>query len=326
MSMFDEAQLDQPGKVRRSKDGRPYVKRPCPNAVESTLDDDVPICREGRVPSEKRPGQTVQCPGCKGLGYVEKLYTRCTSFVGVLDDRSNLEKWRQRVTLVGLGVDHRLLTELGAADPDDRETLDGLADQAFEVGDGHVRAQKGTDLHALTELVDQGEPLPDRLFDPEREEWRPVTLQDRADMAAYHRVMTESSLEVVQSELFVVNDEYRIGGTLDRVVWDTTGTDCCAKPMILDVKTGRVDYGAGKIAMQLAVYANSQRYDPDTGERTPLGVCTHVGLALHLPQGTGTASLLVADIAAGWESVALCDQVRKFRNVSKSWLKSLQSE
>lgn len=304
---------DIQGKVRRSKDGRPYVRQDCPET-----------CTAGRVPG-KREGTTKRCPKCKGKGYVEKLYTRCTSFVGVLEDKTTVEKWRLRITLTGLGVDHGLLESLNRTDPDDREMLDAIAAEAFEIGEGHAQAQKGTDLHALAELVDRGEDLPRALIDRETGQERPVTLQDRADMAAWVRLLEEREVKVYEIERFVVQDSYEIGGTYDRLLGLGTPICQCGLPTIGDLKTGRIDYGAGKMAQQLAVYANSQDYDPETGARTPQEVCTHFGLIIHLPQGTGAATVHVVDLEAGWADVKLSDQVRNHRREQKLHMWPLES-
>ena len=174
-------------------------------------------CSSGQVVASAR-AQTKQCPKCKGKGYVEKLYHRCTSFVGVLDDRSSLEKWKLRIVLTGLGVDAGLLASLERTDPDDKEMLDAIAAEAFEIGEGHAKAQKGTDLHTLTEYVDKGWTLPEALRDPETGQERPVTLQDRADLAAWQRVSEGLSMAFsLGSEVFRRQDEYEIGGTYDRL-------------------------------------------------------------------------------------------------------------
>ena len=310
---------DDPTKVRRSKDGRPYVKQPCPDANDHDALDIVAGCGPGRVQGA-RPGTTKQCPKCKGKGYVEKLYTRCTSFVGVLDDRSNLEKWQKRIILVGLAAQPWLMPVIAATGPDDKDTLDDIADQLFEAGDGHVKAQKGTDLHTLTEYVDRGWPLPASLTDYETGQERPVTLQDRADMAAWVRVCEALQWAAVGSECFVVQDDYQIGGTYDRRVALLEPVCDCGLSTTVDLKTGRIDYGAGKIAQQLAVYAHSRDYDPATGERTDQDVCTHYGIVVHLPQGTGEATVHVVDLQAGWEAVKLSSQVREHRRMSRDMI------
>lgn len=331
-----------PTKVRRSKSGRPYVKQPCPQRIElvdeyanrQEMDDYPENCFDGRV-AGVRPGKGKQCPVCKGKGYVEKLYSRCTSFVSVLDDTTQLQAWKIRTVLTGLGVSQSLLDTLDRADPDDREVLDAIATKAFELGDGHVKAQKGTDLHTLTEYVDKGWPLPASLTDFETGQERPVTLQDRADLAAWLRVSEQLQWAELGSECFVVNDEYQIGGTYDRRVslsdvWagavEVDAFLCpCGKPLILDLKTGRIDYGAGKIAQQLAVYAHSKDYDPVTGERSDQDVCTHVGIVVHLPQGTGEATVHVVDLEAGWAAVELSSRVREHRRMAREMIWPLES-
>lgn len=318
--------------VRRSRDGRPYVKVPCPAAGRKPGD-----CQDGRVPG-KREGTTKQCPKCKGVGEKEVLYTRCTSFVGALEDRQNLEKWMKRTVLVGLAsqeeagqfADDALLWRVSDVDPSDREALDALADEAFTLGDGYEKAQKGTDLHGLAELVDQRKPLGD------------VSIEDRRDMAAWKRLVDDFGLLMLGIEVFVVQDDYKIGGTYDRRVMSydprlrcevcdvppTVTTDqnlpAVIKPKVLDLKTGRVDYGAGKMRQQIAVYAYSDDYDPETGERRPQSVCTHLGFIAHVAQGTGTAQLYAVDLVQGWKDVALSAQVREHRRSSKSGLRLIE--
>lgn len=323
----DDGPID-PNVLERDALGRPRIRVECPNVdkVEPVtvagLTQPMRLCVEGRAPSTKRAGGTVQCPKCKGRGYKLVAYTRCTSFVGVLDDRSALEKWQKRIVLAGMSVEPWLLDDVRAAGPEDRDVLDRIADRAFEAGDGYEKARKGTDLHKLSELVDAGEPLPDQLWNADAGAHRPVTLQDRADMAAYVRVRDALGLVYLERELFVVEDEHKIGGTFDGLAGFSTADQAdawsaercsCGKPVIVDLKTGRTDYGQGKMAQQLAVYAHGSRYDPATGERTPLDACPHVGIIIALPQGTGEATWLLLDLELGWRTVTLSEQVRDYR-------------
>lgn len=300
----DGDNIDRNG-VRRSKDGRPYVKGPCPE----------PTCDHGRVPG-KREGTTKLCPKRCTDGVKETLYTRCTSYVGALEDRANLEAWQKRIVLLGLKASELLRDRLGVLDIDDREGLDSLAEEAYEAGDGYRAAQKGTDLHGLTENVDRGEPLP-----------ADVTLADRADMAAWCRLLSEYAVAILGIEKFVVIDRLKIGGTYDRTVdSDDPRLACpvdCGKPRVLDLKTGRIDYGGGKMAQQLAVYANGRAYDPKSGKRSVHRVCRHVAFVVHLPQGTGVASMHRVDIVEGWKAVRLSKAVREHRRISKKWITPL---
>ena len=83
--------------------------------------------------------------------------------------------------------------------------------------------------------------------------------------------------------------------------------------MIFDLKTGSIDYGIGKIAMQLAVYAHSAIYNVDTHERTAHNADKTIGIIAHLPAGSGTCELIEVDLVAGWDAVQLAKEVREWR-------------
>jgi hypothetical protein len=145
-------------------------------------------------------------------------------------------------------------------------------------------------------------------------------------MAAYARARDRHRLRFTDAEVFVVQDELKIGGTFDRrAIWPAHAEfcGCSADAVIFDLKTGRVDYGQGKICQQLGVYAHSQRYSPETGERSPLDVCQKYGLVMHLAQGTGEARLMTVDLVEGWRAVAVSASVREHRRISKGWLMDL---
>lgn len=224
-------------------------------------------------------------------------YTRCTTYVGALEDTYNLEKWKMRMTAIGLGARPDLMLAVQACDPvRDKEALNGHCDAAVEAASASAAANMGTAVHKLTEAVDRGEL---QLAD--------VPAVARQDIAAYIDVMRQAKLEVLGIEQFVVQDTIKVGGTFDRTL------KLGGKTYIGDVKTGSLDYGMGKIAMQLAVYANSRAYSPATGERTDLDVDLERAIVIHLPIGTGKCFLRWVDIATGWEGVHLAGQVREWR-------------
>jgi len=227
----------------------------------------------------------------------EATYTRVTSFIKCLEDTSALDRWKRRIVLLGVAVDPGLFHAVAAADPEDKARLDEIADLAFEAGRGHEQARKGTDLHKLTEYAEWGDPLP---------EW--ATEADRADVDAYTATMTAHHIAILAIEQRVVVDEFRVTGTFDRLV------DHDGKRRILDLKTGGVQYGRTTMAMQLAMYAHGQFYDPLSAERTDPDVDKTVGLICHLPQGQATCTLYEVDLLAGWEGVGLARQVRDWRN------------
>lgn len=224
-------------------------------------------------------------------------YTRCTTYVGALEDTYNLEKWKMRMTAVGLGQRPDLMLAVQACDPTrDKEALNQHCDAAVEAAKASAAATMGTAVHKLTEAVDRGEMQLDD-----------VPAVARPDVAAYLGVMQQAKLQVLGIERFVVLDSHKIGGTYDRDV------SLHGRGYIADIKTGTLDFGMGKIAMQLAVYAHSRAYNVDTFERTDLDVDLERAIVIHLPIGTGKCFLRWVDIASGWEAVQLAGQVREWR-------------
>jgi hypothetical protein len=226
-------------------------------------------------------------------------YTRCTTFVDCLDDKFNLQKWQQRMVAVGLADRPDLLLAV-AAHRDDKRELDGITEKALDAAKAGAAATTGTAIHALTERNDRGQELP---IIPEAY---------RGDLEAYRQATAE--LEPVLIEQFTVNDELQIGGTPDRIYRYRGGL------YIGDVKTGSIDFGALKIAMQLSVYSRSTPYNHETKTRTPYPgqVDTSRGIVVHLPAGTGTCELRWVDLDAGWTAVQIAARVRKAR-AYKHW-------
>jgi len=251
-------------------------------ADPATAADEIPRDRWGR-PLVVPPG------GGKAVGYM-----RCTTFASTLEDTFNLSRWQQRMVAIGL-VDRPDLQLAVAAHRDDKSRLNDLCNEALDAAAAKAAATTGTALHALTEQHDRG------TLDIAK-----VPLAYRPDIEAY--VEATRGLEVVQIETFGVIDDMKVGGTWDRIVTYK------GRNVIADLKTGSVDYGMLKIAVQLAIYSRCVQYDFRTHTRTPLpDVDQAVALVIHLPAGTGTARLLEVDIAAGWQAVDCAVRVRAWR-------------
>ncbi|MDA3624288.1 PD-(D/E)XK nuclease family protein [Saccharopolyspora sp. WRP15-2] len=226
-------------------------------------------------------------------------YTRCTTFVDALEDTYNLTQWEKRMVAIGLSERADLLLAV-AAHRDDKKKLNEVANAAKEAAKASSAATTGTALHALTERVDRGEPLPAL----------PETAQ--RDIDAYRRATVD--LNSVAIEQFCVYDPFRIGGTPDRVV------EYRGQLYIADVKTGSIDFGAMKIAMQLGVYSRSTPYDFRTHTRGqwPRDIDQDRGIVIHLPAGTGRCELRWIDISKGWDAVLVAKAVRDWRG-EKDW-------
>jgi hypothetical protein len=247
------------------------------------------------IPTEierDRMGRPLVIPRGQEATGARIAYTRCTTFVGCLEDRYNLEKWQQRMVLIGISESPDLLLS-AAAHRDDKTMLNSIAEEAQTIAKARSSATIGTAVHKFTADMDRGLEI-----GHVPGEWqRDLDAYKQATAMLHHRYV----------EQFMVQDDLCIGGTPDRIV------ELNGRNYIADTKTGDIER-AGKIAMQLAVYANSDLYDIVTGHRTPIDIDRSNGIIIHLPAGTGTCQLYWVNIAAGWRAVQLAAQVRDWRS------------
>lgn len=222
-------------------------------------------------------------------------YTRCTTFIDVIEDKYNLQQWEKRMVATGLAKRPDLMLGV-TAHLDDKAELNRLCEQAKEAAASSAAATTGTALHALTEQVDRGRDLP------------PLTPPHLDDLEAYRQATAR--LRAIHIEQFVVLDTLQIGGTPDRIVQVTPQLR-----EIADVKTGSIEYGHVKIAAQLAVYARSMLYDPATGDRTRHDASLLRGLVIHLPAGQGICTLYEVDLELGWRAVLAAKETRALRGI-----------
>lgn len=239
------------------------------------------------VPRDRYGRPLIKTPDGKSTAY-----TRCTTFVGVLEDTYNLAKWQQRMVALGLASRDDLLMAV-SAHHDDKQELDRICEAAKEAAAASSGATIGTALHRICERLDRGEKID-------------VPTAAKADVAAYQRAT--KGIRWTHIERITVHDGLKVAGTPDRIGIDTDGV-----ARVFDLKTGSVEYGMGKISMQLAMYAHSQAYDPDLNTRSPLEVDLDKAVVIHLPAGSGTCELLDVDIAAGWEAIDHAEWVRGWR-------------
>lgn len=227
----------------------------------------------------------------------KRSWTRATTVASTLSDKFGLQQWAQRMTARGLVVRPDLFARVAACDPDDKQQLNRLVDDAKEAAAASSGANLGTALHSFTEQLDRGvavnAPAP----------WD-------ADLAAYQHTLAVNGVVIDQAyvENIVTLPVQGVAGTFDRLV-DLGGTLTVA-----DLKTGSfLDWH--EIAIQLALYAHAETiYDPATRTHTPMPpVDQQRALVIHLPAGKATCELWTVDIEQGWEAAQQALQVREWR-------------
>ncbi|MEU4155677.1 hypothetical protein [Actinoplanes sp. NPDC026670] len=266
--------------------------------------------------------------------------TRMTTRIGSLEEKSNLERYYKRMVLRGASFMQAELNQVRRLDPDDpkdKRELNRLAAKAEELSGANDKRERGTWLHGLSEHVDRGEELP-----------AAASESDHRDMAAYKAAT--AMLKVIHIEELTVCRALTASGTPDRVCF-YDGLDPDGEPagnLITDLKTGSVEWGELKMAMQLAGYSRSKFYDhrrfivpgyddeQDRAKRlaalskwktrttfsaeeaaaayTDLpNVNQRWGLIMNLPAGTGVCTVYWIDLTKGWKAALLADQVHEVR-------------
>lgn len=274
--------------------------------------------------------------------------TRVTTGIDKLEDKKLLEAWKIRSTLAGaaiadvstdldspsiieragaLAAEYELAIEktdkldrkgklfagemgmrLEAAKKAYDRGMDGLAEEAMTIAGTHLKAEHGTHLHALTAIFDDQGPDALRATEP--------TPADMLDVQAYAAATKKLGLEVVEVEKRVVVPDRGETGTLDRIYYYKPEGATRRIKVVGDLKTGRIDYGAGKIAMQIGDYAQGEGYDPITHEYEKLGVSKTIGLLIHLPAGMATCTIYEVDLRKGHEGLKLASDVKVWRQTT----------
>jgi len=261
--------------------------------------------RHGKTQAPKifpPPGEVWRTPG--GRKQAGRYYTRVTTLVKALEEAHALYGWKVRRAVVGLGQrpDLQLLAASLTTEDHDRAAVEELAERCIEAS-GSSAAAVGTALHAFTERIDRGELV----------EYVPEAFRELVE--AWQRITAPLRLEY--REVHTVHDELGAAGTPDAFGF-------CSLPdpdgvvddrRVIDLKSGRIDYPAA-MSGQLYVYASSDLYDPETGERRPLEVNRRWGLIAHIKSdGTEPPGLYWLNLEHGRRCVELAIPVREWRAV-----------
>lgn len=218
--------------------------------------------------------------------------------------------WLAANAMVGMVKDRSIAAQVGSLTskygdpwnvPEGKKAIKPLVKRAQEAGGSSEASSLGTAFHEFCEVVDEGR-WPE-FAPPELTPW----------LHAYREAM--SDYEHIDSEVFVVNDELETAGSFDRVVGTPEGL-----VVVGDIKSGKHDPSYPlKVTMQVAIYANSLRYDQVTGVRTPIhpDLDLKTGLLIHAPirgGGKPAVKIYALDLEFGMEMARLAVAVRKARS------------
>jgi uncharacterized protein (DUF736 family) len=184
-------------------------------------------------------------------------YTRASSLGDYVAATEFLRRWEKRYLARQLGRNEDLAALAGLEtystgfDEDSvtksasGKRLDSIIDRALERGRIHERADYGTVIHALTEPGNEGY----------------VPVRATIDVHAFWELLEINDVEVLGTELFIVNDKLRTAGTFDHLLRTKQHGVC-----IGDKKNGRNINGLG-FAVQFVTYADGVLYNARTEER-----------------------------------------------------------
>ena len=235
----------------------------------------------------------------------ERSWQRVTTFIKLLADTYNLDQWRLRQASIGLSKRPDLMLMIASvAEP---ESKDGKADvqravdAAIEAAGSSTGANLGTAIHAMTETVDRGNPVP------------PTTPEVAAKIADYTATLERYGLVPVGEwiERVIVHPDLDVAGTADRFVRCPDG-----HVRVADLKTGKsVNFGQLEYSMQLAAYATAAGMWNGTGwDAMPDRLDPTTGYIIHLPAQTDEpCEVYTVDLEVGYQACRLAVDVRGAR-------------
>jgi hypothetical protein len=212
-------------------------------------------------------------------------------------DTRNLELWGKRMVAAGMVIDPNLRENL-AVDIENKTLGDAVAEDAIKAARAHEKANRGTQMHKVLELV---------LLNQEE---RLLTEQQRRDAEVLRRTLDRYGLEPYDgmAEQFVAWPHHRVGGRFD-----------CALRRRADDRVVMTDLKSGpnaiayphSTAIQLALYARAPWISDGieiAGDTTtitawrkhPEQLDRRTGYVLLVPADAEIGTLHEVDIDYGW--------------------------
>lgn len=248
------------------------------------------------------------------------LYTRASGLADFISEQEFFHRWEMRYLAMGIARNPDLAGEaatetyntgllhpaFGKQKTASGKRLDSIIKRALDREGIHEKADYGTAVHGFTEPGAPAVPP-----------WQGPWGQIGPDVASFDDWNRAYGVRVVDTERFVANDAVMGAGTFDHTVLipgHPLFSDPWGQPLltIADKKTGK--YEPHHWAIQLAVYANGEPYDPDDSRPGWPGGEERVnrkwGLVWQIREGATVGHIV--DLEAGWEAAQRAAWVRDY--------------
>jgi hypothetical protein len=234
-------------------------------------------------------------------------WSRASTVASTLDDQTGLTSWKLRTALSGIAQRPDLVA-LAASAYGDKAVLDEVAEKAHIVANGDASANLGTALHAaLVHATKHPEQAP--------EDFAPTFA---GEIRAAAVALSAAGLRILPqwAERVVLNEADNVAGTVDHLAEYVDGS---GPVVMLDIKTGKLDYSGLKFSIQLASYCgatHARNFTDNTWEPLP-AIRRDYALILHVPIGCIAAQLYVVPLALGRAGLELANKVREIRKAGR---------
>jgi hypothetical protein len=247
-----------------------------------------------------------------------KAYTRASGLGDFVTDNEFLKAWHMRNLAVALGR-RRDLANLAAVEPYNTglheppqaiksasaKKLDVVIARALDYVAIDERADHGSVVHHVTETEKDLSPYTGH-----------VPMDVIRERAVFLKCLAKNKVRRLGSEMFTVQDEIRVAGTFDHLLWHND-----LGVFIGDTKNGRNANNLG-FSIQFADYANSVMYWPNGARMTleeyvkaRFGITDPINreVAVLFSVRDGECKTKDVDITWGWEMCKLAAAVRDAR-------------
>jgi hypothetical protein len=239
-------------------------------------------------------------------------YTRASGLADFISEQAFFHLWEMRYLAMGIARNPDLAgmaavetyntgilhPAFGSQKTASGRRLDDIIRKALDRVGIHEKADWGTAVHGFTEPGAPAVPV-----------WQGPWGQMGPDVASFEEWNAAYGVRILDTERFIANDAIMGAGTFDHTV-EVPGHPLLTGHVIADKKTGK--YEPHHWAVQLAVYANGEPYEPDdTRPGWPAGeVNLKWGLVWQIREGKTVGHML--DLEVGWEAAQRAAWVRDF--------------